>query len=281
MKGLETALERESRVFEYLLPLSMKERFGFYPPNVILMGEKTHDKIINPNFMTLLSSFLQSKGNTVLDGVLTEIYTDNPSKGGYVKIDINQGSKLVPFNRLVLSLGSQRLTDKNGNALLDIVAARGISSIALLYLPKDRKLPSATVCGATNHVTFLQGPVPITRKNSEFDCYLVKLTCSACITPNIIDETCADYDSIAAVGLLAATRQTLDCEIEPLTVWGCNRQVSRYGQSHWLEVKAEQERVSLIDRGTYRPQEEKHGGIFVQLGAGGGGLTIGPSQPPL
>ena len=281
MKALKTALERESRVFELLDPSITKRRFGLPFENALMIGEKCHDMIINPNFMMILSSYLQNKGNKVIDGVLVDIYTDDPSRGGYVKVVANKEGEtlLIPFDRLVLSLGTQKVTDKNGKALLDIVAARGVSCIAMAYLPKGSKLPQATVCGATNHVTALAGPIPVMRGKEPSECYLVKLTCSACITPNVVDRTCADYDSIAATGLISAVRQTLACEIEPLTVWGCNRQVSRWGQSHWLDVKMDNGNIQLIDKGTHLSRSTC--GIHVQLGAGGGGLTIGPSQPPL
>ena len=144
-----------------------------------------------------------------------------------------------------MSLGSQRIVDKkksrNDSLLLDVVAARGISCIALLEMPPTMRLPNATVCGATNHITHLAGPVP--SKNAEGEVtkhsYLVKLTCAACITPSVNDRSCADYDSVAATGLISAARQTLGGQVAvvPLTVWGCNRQVSRWGQSHWLEVE--------------------------------------------
>jgi hypothetical protein len=282
MWGLKSALEAENRVLAMLTPEDMKSRFGFSAPNALLLSEKVHDKTINPNFMRVLADYLrQQKGNEVVDGVLRNVYTDDPTQGGYAEIAPNDGSgtRFVPFSRLVMSLGAQRITDSNSKPLLDVVAARGVSSIALVYMPQSRSLPNATVCGATNHVTHLAGPVPTVRNGETVNCYLVKLTCSACITPNVLDRSCADYDSVAAVGLLSAARQTLGCEVEPITLWGCNRQVSRWGQSHWLEVKSNGETVALSDCGTHRPLASS--GIHVQLGAGGGGLTVGPSQPPV
>ena len=273
--------------------------------------------------MVLLHSLLRKNpASTVIDGYVTDIYVDRFNSGGYVVI-VNKECETVkiPFKKLVASFGCQKIVDEYGFSMFDIVAARGVSSIAMVYLSKvsisahfrldinsitppyqlktifvcthyhllinsipsryqkGKKLPSATVCGATNHITHLAGPVAIVRDNMAVDCYLVKLTCAACITPNIIDKTCADYDAVAAVGLLTAARQTLGCEIEPITVWGCNRQVSRYGQSHWFELQS-RSRIELRDRGTYLPSDVLSG-AYIQLGAGGGGLTVGPSQPPL
>jgi hypothetical protein len=75
-----------------------------------------------------------------------------------------------------------------------------------------------------------------------------------------------------------------------LTVWGCNRQVaqlenpnkcdklnrpnqvSQFGQTHWLSLTKDGAKPAS----THRPQESR--GVFIQLGAGGGGLTQAPSQ---
>lgn len=281
LQGLKQALENEGRVLNELTSEDMTKRFGFSPSGALMIGEKMHDKTINPNFMMLLSDYLKKSGNTVIDGVLTTVYSDNPDEGGLVEFTVDGEPKTLPFSRLVLSLGSQRLVDNDNKPLLDIVAARGISCIALIEMPTDMKLPSATVCGATNHVTHIAGPVPTRKANGEIvNCYLAKLTCSACITPSVNDRSCADYDSIAATGLIATTRKTFGnrATVLPLTLWGCNRQVSRWGQSHWLELQMEKDGVATLkDFGTSRPQ--KATGVHVQLGAGGGGLTVGPSQP--
>ncbi|CAM4754954.1 unnamed protein product [Rotaria magnacalcarata] len=85
----------------------------------------------------------------------------------------------------------------------------------------------------------------------------MRFTAGACITPNVSDENAANYDGTIALGLVAAVRNTLgeSCQIEPLIVHGCNRQVSRHGQISWIEP---------------------YPGIHVQYGAAGGGLTRAP-----
>ena len=139
----------------------------------------------------------------------------------------------------------------------------------------------SVVCGATNHVTRLAGPVVLRDPGSGRDCntYLVKMTCCACITPNVIEPSNTHYDGVAAVGLVSAVRQSLNTEVEVLTVWGCNRQVSRWGESHWLSVgELTQGKRVIQDSGPYRPQTDS--GVHIQLGAGGGGITQGPARAP-
>ena len=42
------------------------------------------------------------------------------------------------------------------------------------------------------------------------------------------------YDGSIAVGLIAAARKTSEgCAIEPVIVFGCNRQVSKHGQTRY------------------------------------------------
>ena len=42
----------------------------------------------------------------------------------------------IPFKKLVASFGCQKIVDKYGFSMFDIVAARGVSSIAMVYLSK-------------------------------------------------------------------------------------------------------------------------------------------------
>lgn len=250
-----------------------------------MFGEKTHDKYLNPNFMQLLAERLREKRCEVVNGVISRVFTDSPEEGGILEYTVNGGNGervYVPFKKLVLSLGAQRVLDGASDPMLDIVAARGVSMLAFAYLPEDQILPPGTVCGATNHVTSLAGPVPteIVKDGKRMNAYLVKLTCSACITPSVLDETGSNYDAVAATGLLAAARNVMGCDFEVLTVWGCNRQVCRWGQGHWFEVQPAPNGkiVALKDMGTHKP--DRATGILVQLGAGGGGLTQGPSRAP-
>jgi hypothetical protein len=113
------------------------------------------------------------------------------------------------------------------------------------------------------------------------------MTAGACVTPNVSEKSSANYDGTIATGLIAAARQTLGFEIEPFVVYGCNRQFSQHGETHWVSVAPNPVPQSLLsltprgqdqDLGTFRPDLER--GIFVQYGAGGGGLTQAPSQPP-
>jgi hypothetical protein len=118
--------------------------------------------------------------------------------------------------------------------------------------------------------------------------YLVRMTCGACITPNVSEKESANYDATSATGLIAAVRQTLDAPIEVLTVYGCNRQVSEHGQSHWTTIPVNRPPYPVnsflsprghdLDLGTHRPA--KHRGVIIQMGAGGGGLTQAPAQAP-
>lgn len=284
--SLKNTLMEEKRNLTIQSKENMISRFGFVP-RCRMIGEKTHDRILSPNFMSILSNRIvsQKKGSVVNGAVLT-VYTDNPNEGGIVEYTNNGldsgASSFIGFDRLVMSLGNQRIYNESDSPMLDIVAARGISALAVIYLPEDKRLPAATVCGDTNHVTSIAGPSPMVHPSDgkTYNSYLVKLTCSACITPNVEgDVRAAHYDSVAATGLVTAVRRTLGFPVEVLTVWGCNRQVSKWGEIHWLQIQKDGASTSsLKDRGGHLPAEK---GIFIQLGAGGGGLTQGPSQRPM
>jgi hypothetical protein len=282
--SLKEGLEAEGRKLVILSENDIQNRYGFLLKG-FLFAEKTHDKYLNPNFMQLLADRLAAKKCEVVNGVISNIYSDSPEAGGVLEYTVNGGDGspvFVPFKKLVLSLGAQRVLDGQGNTMVDIVAARGVSMLAFAYLPEDQILPAGTVCGATNHVTSLAGPVPtgIVKDGKQMNAYLVKMTCSACITPTVLDDSGSNYDAVAATGLLAAARNVMGCDFEVLTVWGCNRQVCRWGQGHWFEAQAAPgaKTVELKDVGTHRP--DRSSGVIVQLGAGGGGLTQGPSRAP-
>jgi hypothetical protein len=106
----------------------------------------------------------------------------------------------------------------------------------------------------------------VQRAGRDADAYLLRLTASACITPNVTSRESANYDATCATGLVSAVRKTLDCDLEVYSVWGCNRQMSRFGQTNWVSLgSGEGGMVS-----THRPPALERG-IVVQIGAGGGG----------
>ena len=267
--------------------MDMFSRYGFVPEGVCF-AEKSHDAALSPNFMKLIAKRLETLGGKVINGTLTTIYVDNPEEGGVIQYKTPSGKKeYIWFSDLVLSLGSQRILEKDGKPLYDVITARGVSVLALVYTPRERKLPPVIVCGGTNHVTILSDAVPIEVNGTLHYAYLVRATAAACVTPTISEEETANYDGTAATGLVSAMRKTLDCPVEVLTVYGCNRQVSEFGQSHWGSYPENEEttppfslepRGHKLDRGTYRPPSKK---IVYQYGAGGGGLTQGPGQPPI
>lgn len=305
LDALQASLIAEGRSLTILSREELMARYGFVPTNGLKFAEKPHDRALDPNFMHILKRRLQSRGCDVVNGVVTTIYTDNPEEGGYVGFVTNtEGEQhkppvqYRPFKKLIVSPGNQKISEDYfllETPLEDIVAARGISAIGYIHIPtseqtsEQARLPSATVCGATNHVTSIAGPVTTTREGKSYQTYLVKLTCSACITPNVTDVSCTHYDAHAAVGLMTAVRRTIPYELELLTVWGCNRQMSKYGQGRWFELgrdaKGLLNGIEVKSSSTYRPRHSisgaEGGGIFVQLGAGGGGLTQGPAQPPI
>ena len=75
---------------------------------------------------------------------MTNIYTDDPTKGGYIEVSVGGSKQYLPFSKLILSLGCQRVLDDQDKPILDIVAARGISAIGIIRLPMGQTLPSAT-----------------------------------------------------------------------------------------------------------------------------------------
>ena len=259
LNALKAGLINEGRVLDIISKEEMIKRYGFLP-NGLMFGEKTHDKVLTPNFMKLLSKYIKKNGGQTVDGTLTTIYVDREQKGGIVEYQTRDGQKqVVPFSRLIMSLGCQPILKQNNRPLFDVIAARGVSIVAHVYVPHGYQLPPVLVCGDTNHATKLT-ETPVSFKSEDgksYDLYLMRFSGGACITPNVSDERTAYYDGTIAVGVLAAVRRTFGDEfkIEPLIVHGCNRQVSRNGELSWMEPFP---------------------GIHVQYGAGGGGLTRAP-----
>lgn len=276
--SMQQGLTREGRAFPLLSQAEVVQEFG-YLPQALAFGKKTHDRTLSPHFMSLLSNRVVQNGGRVINAHVTTVYTDDPDKGGILEYRINGSDEryFMRFKKLVMSLGAQQVIGVDNAPLFDIVSARGVSAIALIHLPKGATLPAAVVCGATNHVTKLAGPFLSHDKNV----FLAKMTCGACIAPT---SDSASYDGGAALGLKKSVSETLDGEVVILTVYGCNRQVSEHGQIHWLAVN---KTLKAAARGlTPRGHEEdigsslpnKSSGIFIQYGAGGGGLTQAPSQ---
>ena len=189
----------------------------------------------------------------------------------------------VSFSQLVLSLGTQRILDSVGTPIFDVITARGVSMLALIHTPTDCELPSIIVCGDTNNITKLSDAVENTIDGRKCNTYLVRMTAAACITPTAAEEESAHYDAVAATGLVSAARKTLQWPIEILSVSSCDRQVTQFGQSHWFTLPSQGQeqrhplspRGSTLKLGTSRPYDSP---IAIQIGAGGGGLTLGPSQ---
>lgn len=286
LKAMDEGLKKEGKSLRFLSRMDMFSRYGFMPDGV-LFAEKSHDAALSPNFMKLIAKRLETLGGKVINGTLSTIYIDNPEEGGVIQYKTPSGKKkYIPFSDLVLSLGNQRIL-KDGEPLYDVISARGVSVLALVYTPKGRKLPPVMVCGGTNHVTLLSEAIPIEVNGIIYDVKLVRATAAACVTPTVSEEEAANYDGTAATGLVSAMRKTLDCPVEVLTVYGCNRQVNEFGQGHWGSIRKKEETTSpfsleprghKLDRGTYRPSSER---VLFTWGAGGGGLTNGPGQPAI
>jgi len=257
LNQLNQNLIKEGRYLNILSKQDIFNRYAFIP-NGMAFAEKPHDTVLNPNFINILKEYFVKQGGTVIDGTLNRIYINEKEKegGGIASFtNLNGEQKFIKFSRLILSLGNQQIFNSNGKRLFDVVSARGVSMLAHVYLPKGFKVPPVLVCGGTNHLTKLSSkPISI---NENQDLYLMRLTGGACITPNISNEYTSYYDGTIAIGLIQSVRKSLgiQCQVKPILVYGCNRQVSQYGQIKWI-------------------QPSKN--IFIQYGAAGGGLTRAP-----
>ena len=248
-------LEAEKRTLRLFSADEFLSRYSF-KVNGLLLGEKIHDRVLVADFDRVIKEYLAERGGTLIDGTLEKIFVDGEHEGGVAQVKRADGKEQrIGFSRLILSLGNQPIFDENNRRLFDVVAARGVSILAHVYLRKGSELPAVLVCGGTNHVTRLSSQ-PISFDAST-DLYLVRLTAGACITPNVSDERTSSYDGTIAFGLVKAVEQTLGqgTRVEPLLVYGCNRQVTRHGQIQWMQPFAN---------------------IFIQYGAAGGGLTRAP-----
>lgn len=250
-------LKNEDRLMEFESPEEFCAEYGF-TPQVELIGKKTHDRIISADYESLIGTHLERNGGSVIDGTLLTVYSDETSTGGMIEYRKkgSAASEFLPFSKLLLSLGSQPILDSSGRSLFDLVSARGVSTLAFIYVPQEQKIPPLVVCGDTNHVTVLgrqTDPIP-GEDGKLYYRYLVRMTSGACITPNCAEEDSADYDASIAVGLIASVRKTLGFKVEVIVAYGCNRHVSQYGETRWHPL---------------------HPDIAAQVGAGGGGFTRG------
>ncbi len=150
----------------------------------------------------------------------------------------------------------------------------------MVQMPKWQDLPQTTICGMTD-VIRLSGPIDVKGSNDQiYNGYLVRMTAGATITPNVSELNSTNYDASIATGLIAAARKTLNCPIEVFSVYGCNRQVSEHGETHWLTIPKNHPPFPInpfftprgrdLDLGPYRPPNHK--GVVIQMGAGGGGF---------
>jgi hypothetical protein len=255
LNQLNENLIKEGKYLNILSKEEIFNRYGFIP-NGIMYAEKPHDRVLIPNFIKIIKEFIIKQGEIVIDGTLKSIFKDEKENGGIALfINRNGEKKFIKFSRLILSLGNQEILNENKKRLFDVISARGVSVLAHVYLPKNYKLPPVLVCGGTNHATRLSNQ-PISF-NKNYNLYLMRFTAGACITPNISNQFTAYYDSTIAIGLIKAIQNTLGDKsiIKPIYVYGCNRQVSQYGQIKWIQ-----------------PYQN----IFIQYGAAGGGLTRAP-----
>lgn len=250
-------LAKEGRTFNILSGEDLKERFGFSFQG-LAFADKTHDRVLSPCYKALLSDHIEQQGGTIIDGTLKTVYSDGQKPGGIAHYRTRDGQDhYLAFGQLLMSLGNQTIQDFNKKPLFDTIGATGSSGLAFVYTPVYYKLPQVAVFGGTNHVTRLSEPVTVKHEGQEKNLHLMRLTAGACITPTYRGEEGAHHDSTISLGLLSAVRKTLGeaCTVQVLTLQGCNRVVSKHGQTTWIQP---------------------YPGIHIQFGAGGGGLTRAP-----
>ncbi|MBP6104235.1 MAG: hypothetical protein KBD23_02405 [Gammaproteobacteria bacterium] len=222
-------------------------------------ANKTHDRVLSPHYKSLLSDHIQQQGGTIIDGILKTVYTDDQQSGGIAHYQTPDGkAHYLAFGQLLMSLGNQTLYDFNNKPLFDTIGARGSSGLALVYTPVDYKLPQVAVLGETNNLTRLSEPVKVMYKGQLKNLSLVRMTAGACIiTPTYRGTEGTHHDSTISLGLVNAVYKSLGeaCAVQLLSMQGCNRVVSKHGQTAWLQP---------------------YPGIYIQYGAGGGGLTRAP-----
>ena len=249
-------LAKEGRTFNILSSKDLEERFGFSFQG-LAYADKTHDRILSPCYKALLSDHIEQQGGTIIDGTLQTVYSDGQQPGGIAHYRTPDGQDhYLAFGQLLMSLGNQAIQDFNHKPLFDTIGATGSSALAFVYTPVHYKLPQVAVF-QTNNITRLSEPVTVMHEGQVKALHLMRLTAGACITPTYRGEEGAHHDSTISLGLLSAVRKTLGeaCTVQVLTLYGCNRVVSKHGQTTWIQP---------------------YPGIHIQYGAGGGGLTRAP-----
>jgi len=251
-------LVKEGRTLHFLSREDIIKRYGFALEG-IAFAEKPHDKVLSPAYKKILSDHIRAQSGTVINGTLVEVFTDGKNAGGFAKYRNADGHEYyLSFGHLIMSLGNQEILDFNNKPLFDLIGATGSSGLALVYTPPHITLPRVTVCGGTNHAPLLSDkPIPVMHEGKAMNLNLLRFTAGACITPAYRGNEGGDYDSTISLGLVNAVYKTFgsDCQVKPLTVYGCNRMVSQNGQTAWLQP---------------------YPGIDAQYGPGGGGLTRAP-----
>ena len=286
IRAMRKTLLKQGRQMQKLTQYHVDIKYGYEPKNMSLAVEKLYVRIMHPNFIKRVSEHIGSRGNSVIDGVVTAVYTDSPEGEGFVEYTLNSGKAdenkvLVPYSKLVLSLGNEDILDENNKPLFDSIYSTSVSSLGMVYLKKGRKMPSSLAVGPANRVTNLAGPVRVVRDQKDFECYLVRMSSGECFTPRTRSTSSSYYDSIVATGLVSAVRRWLSCEMDVLSVWGCSSRFTNFGQMRWFRIVQNadsQQGISLKDIGASRPSDEGSTGIVVQIGAGGAGVVQGPSQ---
>jgi hypothetical protein len=290
---MRKTLMKQGRQLQKMTQFHVDIKYGYEPRHMAFAVEKSYPRIINPNFMQMVAKRLEGAGNTVIDGVVSAVYTDSPSGEGFVEVTANAadgavGKKtIIPYSKLVLSLGNQDIVGEDSKPLVDSVYSRRVSGLGLVYLKKGQKMPSSWMVGPRNYVTNVAGPVRVTRDKEQYNCHLVRLTSGACITPQGAGENSSNYDAVVANGLVTAARRWLSCDMEVISMWGTNSRLTEFGEMHWFQpahigaAEAAAGSLMLKDLGTARPDEAVGGGIFVQLGGGAGAIAQGASRPPV
>ena len=113
---------------QHLSAAEVQARYGWVPPNGLQFALKPHDRILTPDFMARLRARVETDlGGRSIAGAVQTIYTDRPEDGGVLEYrpqlqpgetgangDTLGAPTYLPFTKLVMSLGNQRVLAKNG-----------------------------------------------------------------------------------------------------------------------------------------------------------------------